>query len=257
MLRQRMKEGDPLLRHPNQPTSSPIPSPISSTPGSPTFPASSVVLLQEPWAFSTKLDPAPLKTRADASQAVRINNAARIASLRFLQPRESLDDVVMNTVLAMLVNRDDRFEVVDTFMLDYVSRDAEIPDWFRQYHEVLRGRPNVLIPWCYRAHWVLFWYTSSGQITYYDSIPGYIPLATAEHVINRYLDMALGPETPRAPMALADGPVQNNNFDCGLFVLRYVDALTNSRVASPVLPSVEEHELRSHYRAVFLSASRE
>ncbi|KAK2010586.1 hypothetical protein LZ32DRAFT_660306 [Colletotrichum eremochloae] len=171
------------------------------------------------------------------------------------------------TVSKILANRDDRFEVVDTLIINYVSQGVEIPDWFRQYHEVLRGRPHVLIPWCYRSHWVLFRYTSGGQVTYYDSMPGHIPLAIAESVINRYLDAALGPETPRSTMVVADisiipttlqpdGPVQSNGFDCGLFVLRYVDMLTNSRVDSPVLPSLQESELRGHYPAVLLSASR-
>ncbi|KAK1962459.1 hypothetical protein LY78DRAFT_672551 [Colletotrichum sublineola] len=165
-------------------------------------------------------------------------------------------ELPVSSLDAILANRDDRFEVVDTLIINYVSQGVEIPDWFRQYHEVLWGRPNVLIPWCYRSHWVLFRYTSGGQVTYYDSMPGHIPLAIAESVINRYLDAALRPETPRSTMVVADGPVQSNGFDCGLFVLRYVDMLTNSRVDSPVLPSLQESELRGHYPAVFLSASR-
>ncbi|KAK1995263.1 hypothetical protein LX36DRAFT_672584 [Colletotrichum falcatum] len=217
---------------PTFPPASPIPSPVSSTPGS----------------------PSPVQ---DSSSHVRINRRSRIASLKALEPERYLDDIVVNTVIQMLVNRDDRFEAVDTLMINYVSQGAETPHWFRQYHEPLRGRPHVLIPWCYTEHWTLFHYTSSGEVTYYNSMPGHIPLATAESVINRYLDEALGPETPRSRMAIANGPVQYNGYDCGLFVLRYVDTLTNFRVALPVLPSVQEDELRDHYKAVFLRASME
>ncbi|GJC90417.1 hypothetical protein ColLi_13255 [Colletotrichum liriopes] len=191
-LRDAMTVG--IYEHPLQGPYSPSPSPDS--PKAQTSAAKSPATTPKA-ATTTLADDDQDETRA-LSPTARLSSATlRHARDRF-SPGEYLDDVGIFYVAVRLKANKVNVTIVDPATYD-TSRRFHIDSWFREkYGQSLRKYELLLVPVCLQSHWVLFTYSFDGCISYYDSLPEYNLKEAATKDFFRFLDTALGPETPRS-----------------------------------------------------------
>ncbi|KAI8084259.1 uncharacterized protein B0P05DRAFT_534843 [Gilbertella persicaria] len=160
-----------------------------------------------------------------------------ISDMKYLKPRRWLNDIVIDFVLHMYLDKydmDTEVYISNSFFYSRLKQVEEagedcyhaIKTWI-QYKDVFTKK-LWLIPICENHHWYLMAVVNPGKKKQYITIMDSLNKCTASHtapsLIKDFLRKKYFEEThtriPPIKVLIRPIPVQENTFDCGLHLLR-------------------------------------